>query len=68
MIPWLNTSDLPSLIADSVIAGGMLPKLEACSNALRQGVKRVRIMPAEQAGVLPHFQSANLSVGTEVMQ
>src|SRR5213082_3799402 len=35
VMPWLTTKQVPALIADSVIAGGMLPKLEACSNALK---------------------------------
>ena len=68
VIPWLKTSELPSLIAGSVVAGGMLPKLEACSHALRQGVKRVRILPAEQVNVLANFRSSNFPCGTEVMQ
>lgn len=68
VIPWLNTSELPALIADSVIAGGMLPKLEACTTALRQGVKRVRILPAEQVEALLQFYSSNLNCGTEVTQ
>jgi len=68
VIPWLNTAQVPALIADSVIAGGMLPKLEACSDALRQGVKRVRILPAEQVDALPQFYFGDLSYGTEVTQ
>jgi acetylglutamate kinase len=68
VIPWLNASELPALIADSVIAGGMLPKLEACTRALREGVKRVRILPAEQVEALLQFYSSNLNCGTEVMQ
>lgn len=68
VIPWLNTSDVPAMIADAVIAGGMLPKLEACTRALNQGVKRVRILPAEQVEALLQFYSSNLNCGTEVTQ
>ncbi len=68
VIPWLNALELQALIADAVIAGGMLPKLEACTHALRQGVKRVRILPAEQVEALLQFYSSNLSCGTEVTQ
>src|SRR6266705_6397021 len=67
MMPWLTTKQVPTLIADSVIAGGMLPKLEACSNALRKGVGRVRILPAAQAEVLPQFYFQKLEYGTEVI-
>ena len=67
VIPWLTAKEVPSLIADSVIAGGMLPKLEACCNALRQGIARVRILPARQAEVLPQFYFQKLEYGTEVI-
>ncbi len=46
----------------------MLPKLEACGHALRQGVGRVRILPAEQAGTFcPEFYLTKLDAGTEVI-
>jgi acetylglutamate kinase len=67
VIPWLTTKQVPALIADSVIAGGMLPKLEACCSALRQGIARVRILPASQAEVLPQFYFQKLEYGTEVV-
>ena len=52
---------------ESVIGGGMLPKLEACGQALRKGVGRVRILPAAQAEVLPQFYFTKLDCGTEVI-
>ena len=63
---WLSTQEAAGLAANSVISGGMLPKLEACSQALRKGVGRVRIFPAEQAEVLPQFYFSKLECGTEV--
>jgi acetylglutamate kinase len=45
----------------------MLPKLEACGNALRRGVGRVRILPAAQAEILPQFYFQKLEYGTEVI-
>jgi acetylglutamate kinase len=50
-----------------VISGGMLPKLGACREALLNGVKRVRILPAEAAGSLPDLCSSRVAHGTEVM-
>jgi acetylglutamate kinase len=67
VIPWLNTRDVAAMVEDSVIAGGMLPKLEACSHALKKGVGRVRILPAAQAEILPQFYFAKLDCGTEVI-
>jgi len=63
---WLDLSQIATLVADSVVQGGMLPKLEACRLALSKGVGRVRILPAAEAEVLPQFYFAKLQAGTEV--
>jgi acetylglutamate kinase len=67
VIPWLAMKDVQELIRLSVINGGMLPKLEACGHALHHGVGRVRILPAEQAHMLPQFYFSKLGCGTEVL-
>jgi acetylglutamate kinase len=66
VIPSLNAHDVPDLAANSVISGGMLPKLQACVRALQGGVSRVRILAASQAELLPRLQSNEVSAGTEV--
>src|SRR6202451_288361 len=66
VIPWLSTKQAEDLAAGSVISGGMLPKLEACKQALKQGVGRVRILPAAEAEALPQFYLTKLPCGTEV--
>jgi acetylglutamate kinase len=66
VIRWLDLRQASVLIEESVIGGGMLPKLAACSNALRRGVSRVRILPAAEARVLPDFYISRLDCGTEV--
>jgi acetylglutamate kinase len=68
VIPWLSTKEVAGLIQESVISGGMLPKLEACTDALRGGVGRVRILPAAQAEALPLFYFAKMECGTEVLR
>jgi len=45
----------------------MLPKLEACQEALRRGVGRVRILPATEVDTLPDFYTRKIDCGTEVM-
>ncbi len=67
VIHWLSVKDIAPMVADSTVAGGMLPKLEACTNALKKGVGRVRIIPAAQAEVLPQFYFTKLDCGTEVL-
>jgi acetylglutamate kinase len=66
VMPWLSTKQAAELAADSIISGGMLPKLQACGQALRHGVGRVRILPANEAEILPQFYLTKLSCGTEV--
>jgi acetylglutamate kinase len=66
VIPWLSTREAEGLVANAVISGGMLPKLQACKQALKQGVGRVRILPATEADALPQFYLTKLPCGTEV--
>jgi len=40
----LNDNELEKLIKDGTISGGMLPKVEACREALKAGVKRTHII------------------------
>lgn len=64
---WLSVDQIATLTKDEVISGGMLPKLSACREALLQGVKRVRILPAEAASVLPDLCTSRIVHGTEVL-
>ena len=66
VMPWLSTKQAAELAASSIISGGMLPKIHACGMALRQGVGRVRILPATEAEMLAQFYLTKLSGGTEV--
>lgn len=50
LIPQLNVSQVPALIKDGVIKGGMIPKVDCCVEAVRQGVERANI----QDGRVPH--------------
>jgi acetylglutamate kinase len=63
VIPKLSVDEVAGLVANSVITGGMLPKLRACIHALEKGVGRVRILAAAQADVLHLSQVA---IGTEL--
>ena len=64
---WLSLKQVPELERQAVVSGGMLPKLNACREALMSGVKRVRILPAEAAHLLPDLISTKVHDGTEVM-
>ena len=67
VLRWLSIDQIAEMAKSAVISGGMLPKLGACREALLNGVKRVRILPAEAAGCLPDLCSSRIAHGTEVM-
>jgi len=50
LIQELKVADIPGLIADGTITGGMIPKVETCMYALERGVEGVVILD----GKLPH--------------
>ena len=67
VLRWLSIDQIAEMAKSAVISGGMLPKLSACREALLNGVKRVRILPAEAAASLPDLCSSRVAHGTEVM-
>jgi acetylglutamate kinase len=50
LIPMAALSEVPQLIKTGVVAGGMIPKVECCVEAVRQGVSRATILD----GRIPH--------------
>ena len=50
LIHVLHTYDVPELVAQGVISGGMIPKMECCVDAITGGVERVHILD----GRIPH--------------
>ncbi|HET7105010.1 MAG TPA: acetylglutamate kinase [Terracidiphilus sp.] len=67
VLRWLSIDQIAEMAKSAIITGGMLPKLGACREALLNGVKRVRILPAEAAASLPDLCSSRVTHGTEVM-
>lgn len=50
LIKHLHVGDIPALIADGTITGGMIPKVETCIYAIERGVEGVVILD----GKIPH--------------
>ena len=50
LINVVHTYDVPKLIEEGVISGGMIPKMECCVDAIHGGVDRVHILD----GRIPH--------------
>ncbi len=44
LIPVVNVSEVPMLKKEKIISGGMIPKIDCCVEAVRQGVKRAHII------------------------
>jgi acetylglutamate kinase len=59
-IPRLSAETAAGLIADGTIAGGMIPKVEACLHALSLGVS-VQIVDGRQPGMLRALDGAGTS-------
>ncbi len=50
LISKIYVSDAPQLMAEGIISGGMIPKIECCIEAIRRGVKKVFVID----GRVPH--------------
>ena len=44
LIPKILVSEAPQLMARGIISGGMIPKVECCTEAIRRGVRKVFII------------------------
>ena len=68
LISTMRVSDAPKLIADGTIAGGMIPKMEACVEALRRGVRKAHIID----GRIPHALLLEVftdeGIGTQILR
>jgi acetylglutamate kinase len=52
LIRQTTPDELDALMADGTIAGGMIPKVESCTHAVRGGVRRAHILDGRIAHVL----------------
>ncbi len=50
LISVVNVSDVPAMKSRGIIAGGMIPKIDCCVEAVRRGVRRTHIID----GRIPH--------------
>ena len=68
LLPTLNAEAIHALQRDGVIDGGMLPKVEACLDALEHGVAKTHIID----GRVPHAVLLELftdrGIGTEIIR
>ncbi|MBQ8261725.1 MAG: acetylglutamate kinase [Lachnospiraceae bacterium] len=63
----LNVSQAHELIGDGMIGGGMLPKLNNCTDAIENGVSRVHILDGRIAHCLLLEIFTNSGIGTAIV-
>jgi len=64
----LTIAEAEQLIADGVISGGMIPKIEACIETVRRGVKKVHIVDGNlRHGLLLEIYTSN-GIGTVITE
>ena len=64
----LHLGDVAQLKANGTISGGMLPKIESCEDAIRQGVKKVHLVDGRMAHSLLLEIFTREGVGTEITE
>ena len=67
LIPSVTSAQIAKLLADDIITGGMIPKVQSAVDALGQGVNRVHFTDGRVAHALLREVFSNLGVGTEIM-
>ena len=66
LIRQTTPGELDALMADGTIAGGMIPKVESCVNAVRRGVRRAHILDGRIPHVLLLELFTDAGIGTMV--
>ncbi len=67
LIPTLQIEGVNRLIAEEIIEGGMIPKVESAINAIKSGVKKVHMIDGRIAHSLLLEIFTNSGVGTEIV-
>ena len=68
LLSTLHLGDVERLKADGTISGGMLPKVESCCDAIRQGVRKVHLVDGRMAHSLLLEIFTREGVGTEITE
>ena len=68
LLSTLHLGDVETLKGDGTITGGMLPKIESCCDAIREGVKKVHLVDGRMAHSLLLEIFTRQGVGTEITE
>lgn len=64
LIPVVKVSEVPSLVRQGIISGGMIPKVGCCVEAVRRGVKRAHIIDGRRPHSILIEMFSDEGVGT----
>ncbi len=67
LIPVVQVSEVPKLIKEGVISGGMIPKVDCCVEAVRRGVKRAFIIDGRIPHAILNEMLSSEGIGTMVL-
>jgi acetylglutamate kinase len=67
LISHLDSADCRRLVTEGAIEGGMIPKVEACFDALRAGVGKVHVIDGRRKYSLLQEIFTDTGVGTEIV-
>ena len=67
LIRELTAGEAAGLIADGVVSGGMIPKVECCLEALRRGVAKVTVVDGRVENCVLLELLTDQGIGTEIM-
>ena len=68
LIETLHMDDVPALVANGTISGGMIPKIESCLAALRAGVRKVHLVDGRLSHSLLLEMFTTKGVGTQIVK
>ena len=68
VIPSICTGDIPGLIADGTLSGGMLPKLASCVHALDSGINKVHMIDGRVRHSLLLELFTDHGIGTQIVR
>ena len=67
LIPSVTRAQIEKLVADGIITGGMIPKVESATHALKQGVKKVHFIDGRTPHAVLIEVFSNAGIGTEIV-
>ena len=68
LISVIRTSEVDGLIAEGVLSGGMLPKIQSSVNAIKAGTKEVHMIDGRTPHSLLLEIFTNSGIGTEILE